>query len=111
MQEQVHARKQDTTEDEAEVTPAAQDAATLDEDVACCLADIDAVLGEVETEKDRAIREFKVLKELEDAGEDYETGLRVWKAQYAHLNLEVYDHCCLTLFDPEADGGTGEVLA
>jgi hypothetical protein len=61
----------------------------LDEDVACCLADIDELLAETESERDRAVREFEDLRAQRNL-----KGLRVWQAQYAHLGLSFGTSCC-----------------
>jgi hypothetical protein len=60
----------------------------LDEDVACCLDEIDAVLGADQAERDQAEREFNQF--------DHRTSERTlnrWQAKYAHLGL-TYGWCC-----------------
>lgn len=70
----------------------------LDEDVACCLAEIDEVLAEAKSEKDIAREEFDAITEqyvntdISPATRDDK--LRVWSAKYAHLGLAVGQSCC-----------------
>jgi Pup-like protein len=69
----------------------------LDENVACCLADIDAVLEGQESEEDRAIREFSELHAQVQGATTVEAALAArraldeWHVRYAHLGLTV---CC-----------------
>lgn len=77
----------------------------LEEDVACCLAEIDKVLEE-ESERDRAIREFRELVNADD----YYRAERVWQAQYAHLGLRIAQGCCTTALYDEKTGKTVERL-
>ena len=67
-----------------------------DETVACCIADIEAVLREAAPEvvpaeslKDRALREFQeTLDEYHNGNilyPEFEKERRIWSAQYAHL--------------------------
>ena len=88
------ARRQNREPDEQEVRAEDLRNEELDEDVACCLAEIDDLLTEEESERDRAIREFDGLDEK---------GMRVWNAKYAHLGLRVGESCCvLYLYDNNA---------
>lgn len=70
----------------------------LDEDVSCCLAEIDAVLEEAKSEKDLAREEFDAITEqyvstdMSPATRDDK--FRVWSAKYAHLGLAVGQNCC-----------------
>lgn len=78
----------------------------LDEDVACCLAEIDKILDEEESERDRAVREFRELRGISD-WDDFTRAERVWQAQYAHLGLRIASGCCtVELYDEE----TGETV-
>ena len=61
----------------------------LTEEVACCLAEIDKMLSETETERERAIREF-----AEFGRDTTNRELRVWQAKYAHLGLRFGRDCC-----------------
>jgi hypothetical protein len=63
----------------------------LDEDVACCLAEIDEVLDAERAERDQAEKEFAKL--LRDNAS--ESRLNLWQAKYAHLGLS-YSWCCGT---------------
>jgi hypothetical protein len=60
----------------------------LDEDVACCLAEIDEVLDAEKQERDQAEREFDEFDR-----DTSEKALRTWQAKYAHLGLS-YGYCC-----------------
>ena len=91
------------TEPVQDAAPADQRNEELDADVACCLAEIDAVLEEAESERDRALREFSELK-ARDGAEDVEAELRVWQAKYAHLQLKVSRSCCGLYAYDEASG-------
>ena len=73
----------------------------LDEDTACCLAEIDKVLAETqESERDAAIREFRALNDDGEVGRARRE--RLWRAQYAHLGLRIVDSCCkVALFDKD----------
>lgn len=82
-----------TDEDTGDAAASAETAerkAAIDEEVACCLAEIDKMLDEAETERERALREFR---ELKAEGWDW-AALNVWKATYAHLGLKVGASCC-----------------
>lgn len=85
----------------------------LDDDVSCCLAEIDEVLAEEESEHETAKREFDALsKRWGNRWDLYESSMtedrlqafnknadelkdefRLWQAQYAHLGLTVR-WCC-----------------
>jgi hypothetical protein len=116
-------RRRRTDEQTPEQAPADQRNAELDEDVECCLAEIDAALEAAETERDRAVREFRELRERwEQADADRWDGedvadaaaaldavdeeLRVWAAAYAHLQLQVRYSCCGTPFAYDTDTDT-----
>lgn len=96
-------RRQSRDEGGEQQEAAAQDLRDeqLDEDVACCLAEIDKLLDE-ESERDRAVREFR---ELENA-DDYHQAERVWRAQYAHLGLRIASGCCTVALYDEKTGTT-----
>lgn len=79
--------------------PANQRNEQLDEDVACCLAEIDELLAKEESERDRAIREFRALKNADD----WSKAKRIWQAQYAHLGLRIYSGCCTVALYDSAD--------
>lgn len=100
--------RQPRNADDEQQKAAAQDLRDeqLDEDVACCLAEIDEVLKEEESERDKAIREFR---ELANAN-DYHKAERVWQAQYAHLGLRIAQGCCTTALYDEKTGTTIERL-
>jgi hypothetical protein len=72
-------------------TPQDQRNERLDEDTACCLA-------EVESEKDKATREFDEIKakfeRVEISYAQTSDELRVWQAEYAHLGLRFGEDCC-----------------
>ncbi len=96
-QQQRTRRHHQTTADEPEARPEDQRNAELDGEVACCLAEIDELLAETESERDRAVREFGQLDD-----EDLR-GVRVWNARYAHLGLSIGRACCtLYLWDKNA---------
>jgi len=80
----------------------------LDEDVACCLAEIDKIL-DGESERDRAVREFRELRGTSD-WDDLARAERVWQAQYAHLGLRITSGCCTIALIDEKTGKTVERL-
>jgi hypothetical protein len=93
-------KRRQSRDEAGEQEAAAQDLRDeqLDEDVACCLAEIDKVLEE-ESERDRAVREFRELVNADD----YHQAERVWQAQYAHLGLRIASGCCtVALWDDKA---------
>lgn len=99
MPESTQARRRSRESDSAadgQDAPRDQRNEQLDEDVACCLADIDEVLAEAETEteRDRALREFSEIRRSDGSEEDEERKLAVWQATYAHLGLRVGRSCC-----------------
>jgi hypothetical protein len=65
----------------------------LDEDVACCLAEIDEVLDAERAERDQAEREFNQLSNEPLSERALKKKLNLWQAKYAHLNLS-YGWCC-----------------
>jgi hypothetical protein len=92
-QEHKHHTPKQEQEDETVQEVTAKDQAELDEDVSCCLAEIDEVLAEVETERERAEREFTEIQ-AEWEYLDKRGALAVWQARYAHLGLSVDYNCC-----------------
>ena len=65
----------------------------LDEDVACCLAEIDEVLDREADEREQARREFDAF------GKDTTNReLNLWQAKWAHLGLKYGRSCCGTPF-------------
>lgn len=82
---------------DADVESAQDVPAEVSEDAACCVADINDVLADMddalpeESEEDKARREGDELLARWMSGkigfEEYERERRVLKAQYAHLNL------------------------
>jgi uridylate kinase len=65
----------------------------LDEDVACCLAEIDEVLDAERTERDQAAKEFDQLSNESLSERALKKKLNLWQAKYAHLGLS-YGWCC-----------------
>lgn len=88
------AQRQRTQQDDEQIEeqPERQDQEQLDDDVACCLADIDETLAGHETEEQRALREYHELRE--SGVEEHDDKLRVWQAQYAHLGFRREASCC-----------------
>lgn len=105
MTRQTRAARQDRPHDESsqQAPPADQRNEKLDKEVACCLAEIDQLLEEAESERDAAIREFRELP----GADNYGQAERLWRAKYAHLGLRIASGCCtVALYDQEA----GEVV-
>jgi Pup-like protein len=98
-QRQRQPREEDDASDEeaATATPDLRDE-QLDEDVACCLAEIDEVLASTQSERDTAKTEFQEIadryNELEAGYKSTEAALIVWQAKYAHLGLGYDWYCC-----------------
>lgn len=74
--------------DESQEVPPDLRNAELDQDVACCLDDIDKVLDREQEERDQARREFDKFDHRTT-----EKTLKRWQAKYAHLGLR-YAWCC-----------------
>ena len=90
-QQQRYARRHHDSQDEA----AGRDLrdAALDEEVACCLDEIDEVLSQEAAEREQAEREFEAF-----GRHTPERELRRWQAKYAHLGLKYGRSCCGTPF-------------
>lgn len=85
---QAQRRKHDDEEPEGQRQGITKSAG-IDEETACCLADIDQVLEEAqqESEEEKALREW-------NEGVHTEKFIRVWNATYAHLGFKAHYSCC-----------------
>lgn len=92
------------TEPGQDAAPKDQRNDELDADVACCLAEIDSALEQAESERDRALREFRELRARDEGDEYVGEELCVWEARYAHLQLTIGYSCCLGLYVYDKDG-------
>lgn len=87
MQQRKSRRHNEAAEEELEEqTPVAEDT-SLDHDVACCLADIDKVLGEG-TERDKALAEWHDLDTWD------EDAVETFNVRWSFLNLQAEKECC-----------------
>lgn len=75
----------------------------LDQDVACCLAEIDKALDREQAERDQAKREFRAFDWYTTDGE-----LNRWVAKYAHLGLKYGRSCCFSLYLVDSKDEEGE---
>lgn len=95
-----HQRQPSHQEQEQAQAPAPEaggTSAALEEEVACCLAEIDQVLQEADAERKAAEEAFRVLYRKWTgtfiSREAMNDKFRIWSAQYAHLGLQVV-WCC-----------------
>jgi hypothetical protein len=95
MSRQQHTRYQPRHDnsDERPDQPADQRNEQLDEDVACCLAEIDELLDTEAAEREQARREFHRFNRGTS-----DRVLDIWQARYAHLGLKYGRSCCGTPF-------------
>lgn len=80
----------------------------LADDVECCLAEIDELLEEAESERDKAIAEFREIRQKyisgEGSGEYIDSLMNLWQAKYAHLQLSLGVSCCsMYLYDDDTN--------